>query len=165
MEFGPVSGEPFGRDGASHRSRRLGIVACLVVAGAVLAGVIAEHRRGPPSAAVAAGPRYQGSDVQAPSGVRIKVEVLNATRLHGLGRRATLYLRDHGFDVVSFGTAPATRDTTLVIDRSGHPAYAELVAQGLGGARVESHPDSSRYVDVSVLVGAGWRPPPQPFYP
>ena len=42
--------------------------------------------------------------------------------------------------------------------------YLEKV-QGLGGARVESHPDSSRYVDVSVLVGAGWRPPAQPFYP
>ncbi len=112
-----------------------------------------------------AGPRFQGSDVHAPAGVRIKVEVLNATRLRGLGRRATLYLRDHGFDVVAFGTSPATRDTTLVIDRSGHPAYAQLVAQGLGGARVESHPDSSRYVDVSVLVGAAWRPPAQPFYP
>jgi len=57
------------------------------------------------------------------------------------------------------------RDTTLVIDRSGHPEFAQLIARGLGAARVESRPDSSRYVDVSVLVGAGWRPPAQPFYP
>jgi hypothetical protein len=136
----------------------------LLLAGGGLAGVAAARRRHPPPP-VAVGPQFHGSDVRAPAGVRIKVEVFNATRMRGLGRRATLYLRDHGFDVVAFGTSPATRDTTLVIDRSGHPAYAQLVAQGLGGARVESHPDSSRYVDVSVLVGAGWRPPPQPFYP
>ena len=148
-----------------RRSRRLiAVVVMLLALGGGAAGVVAARRRHAP-APVVTGPRFQGSDVRAPAGVRIKVEVLNATRMRGLGRRATLYLRDHGFDVVAFGTSPATRDTTLVIDRSGHPAYAQLVAQGLGGARVESHPDSSRYVDVSVLVGAGWRPPPQPFYP
>jgi hypothetical protein len=152
---------------ATRRSRRLVVaVALVVVIGGALAALVVSHRhRAAMTPAVVAGPRFQGSDVRAPAGVRIKVEVLNATRLRGLGRRATLYLRDRGFDVVAFGTSPATRDTTLVIDRSGHPAYAQLVAQGLGGARVESHPDTSRYVDVSVLVGAGWRPPAQPFYP
>jgi hypothetical protein len=157
-----VPTRPVGSSGSSRRL--LALVAMLLVAGGAIARLItARHRHTP--APVAAGPRFQGSDVHAPVGVRIKVEVLNATRTRGLGRRATLYLRDHGFDVVAFGTSPATRDTTLVIDRSGHPAYAQLIAQGLGGARVESHPDSSRYVDVSVLVGAGWRPPAQPFYP
>jgi hypothetical protein len=160
---GDQLGMPVG--GTGRRSRRLiAVVVALLVMGGVLAGIVGARRRHAP-APVATGPRFQGTDVHAPAGVRIKVEVLNATRMRGLGRRATLYLRDRGFDVVAFGTSPATRDTTLVIDRSGHPAYAELVAQGLGGARVESHPDSSRYVDVSVLVGAGWRPPPQPFYP
>ncbi len=151
--------------GTRRQSRRL-IAAALVllVMGGGLAAVVVARRRHTP-VPVVTGPRFQGTDVQAPAGVRIKVEVLNATRMRGLGRRATLYLRDHGFDVVAFGTSPATRDTTLVIDRSGHPAYAQLVAQGLGAARVESHPDSSRYVDVSVFVGAGWRPPPEPFYP
>lgn len=151
--------------GTRRQSRRvIAAAVALLVVGGGLAGVVAARRRHTPVPAVT-GPRFQGTDVHAPAGVRITVEVLNATRMRGLGRRATLYLRDHGFDVVAFGTSPATRDTTLVIDRSGHPAYAQLVAQGLGGARVESHPDSSRYVDVSVLVGAGWRPPPQPFYP
>ena len=91
--------------------------------------------------------------------------MFNATKTHGLGRRATLYLRDHGFDVVTLGTVPDLHDTTIVIDRSGHPDWAQLVARALGAARVESHPDSSHYVDVTVLVGATWRPPPQPFYP
>jgi hypothetical protein len=158
-ELGAPAGSP------RHRPRRLvAAVVVLIVMGGALAGVVAARRRHAPPP-VATGPRFQGDAVHAPPGVRIKVEVLNATRMRGLARRATLYLRDRGFDVVAFGTSLATRDTTLVIDRSGHPAYAQLVAQGLGGARVESHPDSSRYVDVSVFVGAGWRPPPQPFYP
>ena len=51
------------------------------------------------------------------NGPRVRVQVLNATRVRGLGRRAMLYLRDQGFDVVEVGTTTLTRDTTLVLDR------------------------------------------------
>jgi hypothetical protein len=101
----------------------------------------------------------------APPGVRIRVQVLNATAARGLARRATGYLRDRGFDVVDVATAPQPRDSTLVIDRSGHPEWAQLVARALGGAAVESRLDSSRYLDVTVLVGRDWTPPADPFYP
>jgi len=100
-----------------------------------------------------------------PEGARIRVEVLNATRTRGLARRATMYLRDHGFDVVAIGTARETRDSTLVLDRSNNPDWAQLVADALGGAPVESRPDTSRYLDVTVLLGATWHPPAEPFYP
>lgn len=103
-------------------------------------------------------------NVVAPAGVRIKVEVQNATATRGLARRATLYLRDRGFDVVSFGNASERRDSTLVLDRSGHADWAALVATAMK-ARAESRPDSSRYLDVTVLVGGDWRPPALPFYP
>jgi hypothetical protein len=63
-----------------------------------------------------------------------------------------LYLRDQGFDVVEVGTTSATRDTTLVLDRSRHREWAQNVATSLGTARVESRPDSSRHPDVTVLV-------------
>jgi hypothetical protein len=107
----------------------------------------------------------QRVDAEAPPGVRIRVEVLNATRVRGLARRATIHLRDRGFDVVYVGTSRDARDSTVVLDRSGHPQWAALVAQALGGARVEGAPDSSRYLDVPVLIGATWRPPAAPFYP
>lgn len=107
----------------------------------------------------------QPVDAEAPTGVRIRVEVLNATRVRGLARRATMHLRDRGFDVVAVGTSRDARDSTLVLDRSGHRDWAELVAKALGGARVEAAPDSSRYLDVTVLVGATWLPPAEPFYP
>jgi hypothetical protein len=96
---------------------------------------------------------------------RVRVQVLNATRTRGLARRAMLYLRDQGFDVVEVGTTSATRDTTLVLDRSRHPEYARNVATSLGMARIEARPDTSRYLDVTVLIGSTWRPPAQPFYP
>lgn len=102
---------------------------------------------------------------RAPDGVRIRVQVLNATRTRGLARRATFMLRDRGFDVVETGTAPLQRDSTLVVHHGGNPDWAARVARAMGGARVETRPDSSRYLDVSVLIGATWRPPAQPFYP
>lgn len=110
-------------------------------------------------------PTSNVSRVVAPPGVRIRVQVLNATPTRGLARRATGYLRDRGFDVVDVATAPQPRDSTLVIDRSGRPEWARLVARALGGVAVESGLDSSRYLDVTVLVGRDWTPPAEPFYP
>jgi hypothetical protein len=128
----------------------LGVAVIAVLAGAAL--VIAR-----PTASV--------SRVAAPSRVRIRVQVLNATPTRGLARRATVFLRDRGFDVVEVATAPQSRDSTLVIDRSGHPEWAQLVARALGGVQVEARPDSSRYLDITVLVGRDWTPPSDPFYP
>ena len=76
-----------------------------------------------------------------------------------------MHLRDRGFDVLEIGTAPEQLDSTVVLDRSGHPDWAQRVAKALGGARVESRPDSSRYLDVTVLLGRSWRAPAKPFYP
>lgn len=103
--------------------------------------------------------------VLVPDGVRIKVEVLNASGQRGLARRATFALRDAGFDVVRFANDTVRRDSTLVLARSGRLDWAEDVARALGGARVESRPDSARYLDITVLVGTDWRPPSKPFHP
>jgi hypothetical protein len=109
--------------------------------------------------------RSPAPDVNAPADTRVRVEVLNATTQRGLARRATMHLRDRGFDVLEMGTTAEQRDSTLVLDRSGHPEWAKRVADALGGARVESRPDSSRYLDVTVLLGRSWRAPAKPFYP
>ena len=109
--------------------------------------------------------RLATPDASDPAGPRVRVQVLNATTTRGLARRATIVLRDRGFDVVEMGTAPDKLDSTLVLDRSGHPEWAQRVAATLGGARVAARPDSSRYLDVTVLLGRSWRPPPEPFHP
>ena len=104
-------------------------------------------------------------DVRAPDGVRIRVQVLNTTKTRGLARRATRLLRDRGFDVVEIGTVGPTIDTTVVLDLSGHPDWAASVAKVMAPARTRARRDSSRYLDVTVLVGSTWRPPAEPLYP
>ena len=113
------------------------------------------------------GPLLGGGAVRriVPEGTRIRVEVLNATTTRGLARRGTLYLRDRGFDVVAMGNAPEQRDSTLVLDRAGNAEFAKMVAEALGGARIESRADPSGYLDVTVLLGASWRAPAEPLYP
>jgi hypothetical protein len=103
-------------------------------------------------------------NAKPPEGVRIKVEVLNGTRTKGLARRATQLLREHGFDVVGAGTNPDQMATTLVLDRSGHPDWAARVGRAMN-ATVLERPDSSRYLDVTVILGADWRAPALPFHP
>ena len=133
------------------------IVAAVAILGGAAWGIQRwQHRSGRPIGA---------DDARAPAGVRIRVQVLNATRTRGLARRATMHLRDRGFDVVDVGTDPNGHDSTMVLDRSGHPEWAKLVARALGASQVLSRPDTSRYLDVTVLLGGTWRPPSEPFYP
>jgi hypothetical protein len=105
------------------------------------------------------------TEVRAPEGARIRVQVLNTTKTRGLARRATRLLRDRGFDVVELGTVGPTMDTTVVLDLSGHPDWAEAVAKVMAPARTRARRDSSRYLDIAVLIGSTWRPPAEPLYP
>lgn len=100
----------------------------------------------------------------APAGVRIKVEVLNASTNRGAARRATLLLRGRGYDVVAMGTTRQTQAATLVLDRSHHPEWSELISKAIGGKAVE-RPDTSRYLDATVVLGSEWTAPPMPFHP
>jgi hypothetical protein len=139
--------------------RRAGVVGLVVL---LAVGVLAT--RGALRARSTVGSRVP-PDVNAPAGTRVRVQVLNATATRGLARRATMHLRDRGFDVLEIGTWSTQLDSTLVLDRSGHAEWARRVADALGGARVESRPDSSHYLDITVLLGRSWRPPAEPFYP
>ena len=105
------------------------------------------------------------SSVRAPDGVRIKVEVLNATRNRGVARRVTLYLRDRGFDVVAMGNSGRLQSNTVVLDRSKHPEWAGVIAKALRADSTLERPDSSRYLDATVLIGTDWAAPALPFYP
>jgi hypothetical protein len=122
--------------------------------------VVAHARRAPTPllAALAEAPR-------APADARIRVQVLNTTKTKGLARRATRLLRDRGFDVVEIGTVGPTIDTTVVLDLSGHPTWADAAAKVMAPARTRVRADSSRYLDITVLIGSTWRPPAETLYP
>ena len=139
-------------------------VAGTVVVLAAVGLAVLFGRRSTPVRETALG-RLVTREVTAPANTRVRVEVINATRTRGLARRATRLLRDRGFDVVTYTTSSVIQDSTMVLDRSNHPEWARLVGQALGGARVDARPDTSRYVDVTVVLGATWRAPPQPFSP
>jgi len=132
------------------------VVLVLVAAGTAGSMLRRSHR------SVVAAPTVE---IRAPEGARIRVQVLNGTKTRGLARRATILLRDRGFDVVETGTTTNASDTTLVLDLSGHPAWAATVAKLFQPARVATRADSSRYLDVAVVLGASWRPPTEPFNP
>lgn len=138
----------------------VGFVLLLAVLGA--SGVVL-HSRGGPTPLLASVTNHD--EVRAPNGARIRVQVLNTTKTRGLARRATQLLRDRGFDVVELGTVGPTMDTTLVLDLSGHPEWAEAVAKVMAPAHTRARRDSSRYLDVAVLVGSSWRPPAEPLDP
>jgi len=134
----------------------LGGLVVLVAAAATNLVRLRGHQAAPPPPA---------AKIRAPEGVRVRVQVLNSTKTRGLARRATMLLRDRGFDVVEIGNIGQTRDTTLVLDLSGHPDWATRIAKLFGTTQVEVRHDSSRYLDIAVVLGSTWRPPAEPFYP
>ncbi len=89
---------------------------------------------------------------------RITVEVLNGTRRPGAARLATRLLRRQGLDVVFFGNAGESADSTTVIVRRGDPGRGRDVRQALGVGRILVVPDTLRRVDVSVILGPDFRP-------
>lgn len=100
-----------------------------------------------------------------PDTLRIKVEVLNGTDIRGLARRGTFLMRDLGFDVVNSGNSSEKLDSTTIYVRSGREDWAALAARGLGGARIIARPDTSRYLDLTVVLGRSWSPPAEAFHP
>lgn len=94
---------------------------------------------------------------------RVTIEVRNAGGVTGAARGATERLRSIGYDVVRFGNDDTFGlDSSVVVDRVGDRERAEAVAQALGIRRVESRPDSTLFVDVTVRLGASWSPPGSP---
>lgn len=115
----------------------------IVVAG-TLAACRAEPHAAPSIGAAARGPR-------------VTVEVLNASGRPGLARQGTLALREAGLDVVAFGTADTSVDSTVVLVRRGNRDAGERVAGAIGEAAIRMEPDSLPRVDVTVLLGRNYK--------
>ena len=93
-------------------------------------------------------------------GDHIVVEVLNASGRRGLARTATRALRQAGFDVVYFGTVPDSIGATVVLARRGDSLAAVRVARALGSGHPGVRTDTLLRVDVTVLLGGDYHPPP-----
>lgn len=91
---------------------------------------------------------------------RVVVEVFNGSGRRGLARTATRELRRAGFDVIYFGTGNDTVSATLVLARRGDSSAAVRVTRALGVGRARVQTDTLLRVDVTVLLGSDYRPPP-----
>lgn len=132
------------------RGHKLGLAATGLVV-AVLLGSLVLGMRGESEGRAATS---VSSDEARP---HVRVEVLNASGIPGLARAATERLRDGGFDVVYFGNGRSfSPDSSLVLDRMGKPDAAESVAEAIGIERVHAQPDTTLYLDVTVVVGKDW---------
>jgi hypothetical protein len=100
-----------------------------------------------------------GFAIPGDAGSRILVEVLNASGKPGLARAGTRLLRRAGIDVVNFGNAPSeTIDSTRILVRRGSVAAGEQVRRVLKVGKVVLRPDSTKLLDVSVLLGTDFSP-------
>lgn len=136
-----------------NRLGLLGLVgtalAVLVLVGSMIGGLV-------PAGGGGGG---QEDDVERlpPRAERVRVEVLNAAGITGLARAATERIRSAGYDVVYFGNASSFgRDTSVVLDRSGRPHAARAVAAAVDVPLVLERPDTSLYLDVTVIIGRDW---------
>lgn len=103
--------------------------------------------------------RVEGHAFDIPTGEgRVVVEVLNGSGRRSLGRLGTRRLRRMGLDVVYFGNADASVDSTQVIVRRGDPGKADRVRRALGTGKVLVQIDTLRRVDVSVILGQDYHP-------
>lgn len=144
-------------------NRRRTILLVILLVSAVTIGLIGArvwYRESSPTVAL-------GDTTRAPQGQRVKVEVLNASGVSGLARRATFLLRDRGFDVVGWGNDPkGSRSQTLILDYTDKPEAADRLSRVLGGAQVERGQDSlDRGLDLTVKLGSGYRPSVEVFHP
>lgn len=125
----------------------LTVFAVLVLIGSMVGGITGDHVAAP----VGAEPEMLSLEG------RVRVEVLNASGISGLARRGTERLRARGFDVVYYGNARGfASDSSLVLDRVGDPDHAARVAEALGIEIVRTLPDTTLYLDVTVVLGSDW---------
>ncbi|MGH7560099.1 MAG: LytR C-terminal domain-containing protein [Gemmatimonadales bacterium] len=136
--------------------RRLALIIIVVVVSVALFGL--SLRRG--------GDPGEGADPDlprlVPEGRIVVAEVLNGTPRRGLARLVTRLLRSGGVDVVYFGTAggPPVALTEVLVRRGTDTVTAARVARALGAGRARIAADASRRVDLTVVLGADYQPPP-----
>lgn len=114
----------------------------------------------------AALPAVDDTLARPPANVRVRVRVLNTSGVSGLARRATAHLRDYGFDVVDFASGRTdTTALTRIAVHTGHPEWGARLQKALGAGIIETDPDTSRFLDLTVYVGRDWRPPAETLRP
>ena len=156
---------PPSEDGKSGSGRTIAALSLvLLVAGG---SVVAWWTRGGGTDAPTGRSAVATTDTTArpPQNQHVRVRVVNASGVNGLARRATLYLREFGYDVVDFSSSSAGGASTRIVVHTGHRDWGERRQRALGVGTVGADADSSRYVDLTVFIGRDWRVPTETLGP
>ncbi len=89
----------------------------------------------------------------------IQVEVRNGCGVAGLAAETTMFLRQHGFDVVEVGDFHRFDEAhSRVVDRVGDLESAKKVASVLGISedRVEQDIGQEYYLDATIILGSDY---------
>ncbi|HEY3935249.1 MAG TPA: LytR C-terminal domain-containing protein [Gemmatimonadales bacterium] len=106
-----------------------------------------------------AAPRSVAANSVPDSFPHVTVEVLNATKTPGLALAATLRLRHLRLDVVYYGNADSghgTRSRNAILVRRGDTTGVGRAIAALGSADVVPAPDTTRLVDLSIMLGSAF---------
>jgi LCP family protein required for cell wall assembly len=79
------------------------------------------------------------------------IEVLNASGIPGLGRRVADRVATLGFRTVRLGTSTVTVEVTTIIDRTGRPGVARMLAAAIGKVTIKQEPPSDG-ASITILV-------------
>ena len=79
-----------------------------------------------------------------------QIEVLNGSGVPGLAKQMADRLQAMGFQIVRVDNAPSVVDSTTIIDRTGRPGVARLVAEVLGRSRIKREVGTGP--DLTVIV-------------
>ncbi|MBN2407498.1 MAG: LCP family protein [Elusimicrobia bacterium] len=98
-------------------------------------------------------------DVNSRLSDTITAEVWNATDTGNMARDLTDYLRKRNVDVVRYGNFGAYKKYTQIISRNGDLASAREVSRIIGCRNIKTELDTSRMVDINIVIGHDFRPP------
>lgn len=91
---------------------------------------------------------FYGVEAQALASTAI--EILNASGIPGLARQTAQRLERLGFRIVRVDNAPSLADATTIIDRTGRPQIARVLAEILGHKRITHEPGVGP--DITIVV-------------
>lgn len=93
------------------------------------------------------------------SDVYVQINIVNATGIQGLAKKAMNYFRDRGFDVVEISTSDSLERYSYVIDHLSDTISARNVAYALGlsDSAVRHDYDSNLYLRASVVLGKNYQ--------
>ncbi|PIU83210.1 MAG: hypothetical protein COS68_05265 [Elusimicrobia bacterium CG06_land_8_20_14_3_00_38_11] len=94
-----------------------------------------------------------------PTYSNIVAEIFNASGKANLAGQMRRALTKNSFDVIKIGNyEPNSKyEKTLVIDRMGELSKAQQIADVIGAKEVITKIDSTRGVDVTVIIGRDWQ--------